>query len=611
MPHRHATMKRIRRTSAYVAALIVCAFAYGSPASAQIPLQQGLDLERADVDAALDRTAYVGGERAGLSVRISIDDEWHTNSNQPTYQELIATEVTLEPPPEWPEIIGPRYPEGEMKSFSFTEFPISVYEGDVFIRADLDVPADAATGTYPIRATVTYQACDDKMCLAPVTTATTVGLNVGTGGTVANAEFFGAMSSGGGQASTTGPSRGILWFILLGFLGGLILNAMPCVLPILSLKVFGLVKSAEGGRGAVAAGSLATAAGILISFLLLAAAAIIARSAGVAVGWGIQFQEPVFVGSLAVVMLLFTLNLWGLFEIPLPRWMGQLGASGPSEGIAGHLTTGFFATLMATPCSAPFLGTALGFALTRDTGTTLTMFSAIGTGMASPYLLLAAFPAAGRLLPKPGDWMNTFKVVMGFFLAATLVWLLFVLSGLVPATQVAFFELALLGIALTVWLATRAGAKGVRRVAAVATIALVVLGVGTVAGARSDLGPSTLGVAPEDRLIDWQPFDWAEAEQLAAEGKYVFVDVTADWCFTCKVNERLFLETDEVAGAFEDHGVIAMKADWTRRDDTIGEYLATFDRYGIPFYVLYRPGQEPHVFSELLSKAAVTELLSD
>ncbi|WP_419162737.1 thioredoxin family protein [Candidatus Palauibacter sp.] len=582
--------------------------------TAQIPRQGVLDLEKGDISVALDRTAYLAGESAELAVRLTIEDGWHTNSNQPTYDNLIATAVDIEMPPDWAAADALRYPVGEMKRFSFAADAISVYEGEVFIRASLPTPAGAAAGTYPIRTNVTYQACDDKMCLAPVTTPTTVGLTVAAGGQAANPEFFaadvGAAASGAGQAA--GSGRGFLWFVLLGFVGGLILNAMPCVLPVLSLKVFGLVKSAEGGRRAVTAGGLATAAGIILSFLLLAAAAIAARSAGVAVGWGIQFQEPLFVGALAVVMLLFTLNMWGLFEIPLPAALAKVGSTGPSEGLPGHLVTGFFATLMATPCSAPFLGTALGFALTQDSGTTVAMFGAIGTGMASPYLLLAAFPAIGRALPRPGAWMATFRVVMGFLLAATLVWLLFVLSGLVPAPRVAFFEVGLLAVALAVWLASRRGSgRPFRRVAGLAAAALAVLAVATVAQGRSESGASTLGVAPEDRLIAWQPFDRDRAEELSAAGTYVFVDVTADWCFTCKVNEALFLETEEVAGAFEQHGVVAMRADWTRRDESIGRYLADFGRYGIPFYVLYRPGGEPHVFSELISKSAILDLLGD
>ena len=588
--------------------------AFAQPGAAQIPQQGGLDLEKGDVSVALDRTAYLSGEPAEISVRLVIEDGWHTNSNQPTYDYLIATEVDLELPPEWPEGAALRYPPGEMKTFSFAPAPISVYEGEVFVRASLAAPAGAAPGTYPIRAHVTYQACDDKMCLAPVTTPATVGLTVGEGGQAQNPEFFAAdAGAGAGRiAQATGSGRGFLWFVLLGFLGGLILNAMPCVLPVLSLKVFGLMKSAEGGRRALTTGSLATAAGIILSFLLLAGAAIGARAAGVAVGWGIQFQEPLFVGALAVVILLFTLNMWGLFEIHLPGTLAKVGSSGPSEGLAGHLVTGFFATLMATPCSAPFLGTALGFALTQDSGTTAAMFGAIGTGMASPYLLLAAFPAAGRVLPRPGPWMATFRVVMGFLLAATLVWLLFVMSGLVSAPRVAFFEIGLLAVALAIWLASRSQrGRPARRLAGVAAAALTVLAVSTVAGGRSQAGPSTIGVAPEDRLIAWEPFDRDRAEELSAMGSYVFVDVTADWCFTCKVNETLFIETAEVAGAFEAHGVVAMRADWTRRDDSISSYLADFGRYGIPFYVLYRPGRPPHVFSELISKAAIVDLLGD
>lgn len=589
------------------------------PAAAQLPQQGALDLERGDVSMALDRTAYLAGDAAQLAVRLVIENGWHTNSNQPTYDYLIPTEVDLELPPEWPAAAELRYPAGEMKTFSFAPTAISVYEGEIFVRAALPTPAGAAPGTYPVRAHVTYQACDDKMCLAPVTTPVTTGLTVGGGGQAANPEFFAADdgagpgdAGAGGVPQTAGSGRGFLWFVLLGLVGGLILNAMPCVLPVLSLKVFGLVKSAEGGRRAVTAGSLATAAGIILSFLLLAGAAIAARAAGVAVGWGIQFQEPLFVGSLAVVMLFFTLNLWGLFEIPLPAGLGRMGSAGPSEGLAGHLVTGFFATLMATPCSAPFLGTALGFALTQDAGTTAAMFGAIGTGMASPYLLLAAFPAAGRVLPKPGAWMATFKVVMGFLLAATLVWLLFVLSGLVPAPRVAFFEVGLLAVALAVWIGSRRGrGRPGRRVAGVAAAALAVLAVSTVARGRGEAGPATVGVAPEDRLIAWEPFDRERAETLSTAGSYVFVDVTADWCFTCKVNETLFIETEEVAGAFESHGVIAMRADWTRRDDSISSYLADFGRYGIPFYVLYRPGREPHVFSELISKSAIVDLLGD
>ena len=287
-----------------------------------------------------------------------------------------------------------------------------------------------------------------------------------------------------------------------------------------------------------------------------------------------------------------------------------MGASGPSEGLAGHLTTGFFATLMATPCSAPFLGTALGFALTQSTATTYAMFAAIGVGMASPYLLLAVAPPLGRLIPKPGAWMHTFRIAMGFLLAGTAVWLLYVLSGLIALPPFAAFGGLLLAVSGVIWWASRAEPySGRRRALMTATAALCIASVAVAARATDGEAARSLGVAPEDRLIAWQTFSRERAEAEARAGRYVFVDVTADWCFTCKVNEGLFIETEEVAAAFEEHGVLALRADWTRRDEAIGEYLASFDRYGIPFYVLYRPGREPYVFSEILSKSAIIDLL--
>jgi suppressor for copper-sensitivity B len=606
----------MKRTFSLLTLGLLASLRFAPVAFGQLP-PQDFDPEKGEVRLASDRTAYEAGSTAAIAVLVSIEPGWHTNSHVPTFDNLIGLDVVFESPQGWPAPGAPVFPPGEMKSFSFTPEPISVYEGEVVIRGRIEVPPNAAEGTYPVRASVTYQACDDKMCLPPITTESTLGLTVGVGG-VASDDWLlleatqAQRAAGASQTRATGTRHGPLWFVLIGLLGGLILNAMPCVLPVLSLKVFGLVKSAEGGRSSVVVGGLATALGIVLSFWLLAGAAIIARSSGAAVGWGIQFQEPLFVAALAIVILLFSLNLWGLFEIGLPRFAGRFGSSGPNEGLAGHLTTGFFATLMATPCSAPFLGTALGFALTQSPSTTFGMFTAIGVGMASPYLMLAAFPGTARLLPKPGSWMVTFRIVMGFLLAGAAVWLLYVLSGLVSAERLAFFEGALLLIALAVWLRARSAASAgrvSRTMAGLAVAALCVAAVGL--AARGSGEARSLGVAPENRLISWVEFDRAAAEEAAAAGRYVFVDVTADWCFTCKVNERLFLETREVADAFERHDVLAMRADWTRRDESIGRYLADFGRYGIPFYVMYRPGEEPHIFSELLSKRAIITLLEE
>jgi suppressor for copper-sensitivity B len=424
--------------------------------------------------------------------------------------------------------------------------------------------------------------------------------------------------------------------LLIAVLGGLILNAMPCVLPVVSLKVFGLVQSAAHGHREVVRSALAIAAGILASFAALAALAVAAAAAGGAVGWGVQFQRPGFVAFLAVVVTLFCLNLWGLFEIPLPRALARLGGAAAREGLAGHFVSGLFATLMATPCSAPFLGTAIGFGLAQPAPIVFAIFLAAGTGLALPYLVLAAAPGAARFLPRPGAWMETLRGIMGFFLAASAVWLLYVLAAQVSPERLALFEVGLLLVALVTWLRHRAAAggraeayatggeagaagAGVAHVASLAAlVALVVVAAGAITLAASGAGPGDAGggarLAAQGRssgLIGWVAFDRARAESLAAAGQLVFVDVTADWCFTCKVNERLILDTPEIAGAFAAHHVLPMRADWTNRSDAIARFLADNGRYGIPFYMLYRPGRQPVVFSELPTKTAILAAIGD
>jgi suppressor for copper-sensitivity B len=590
----------MRRSPPFLALAVASALgvaALGAGASAQ-----GFAVKKARVEVAPELTAVAPGEVARVAVWMEIEKGWHTNSHHPTFEYLIPTALEIEAPPDW-SVEGVDYPPGELATFSFEEQPLSVYQGRVGILARLAVAEDATPGDVTVDFALTYQACDDRSCLPPVTERAPLVMTVGAGGLPIGAPLP--------TATPAAPAAsGLAWILLLGVVGGLILNAMPCVLPVLSLKVLGLVKSAGQSRRAVTLGALATSAGILLSFWALAAAAIAAKSAGSAVGWGVQFQEPTFVAALAVVVLLFTLNLWGLFEIPLPARLANAAAGGPSEGLAGHLASGLFATLMATPCSAPFLGTAVGFGLAQPPLTILAVFTAIAVGMSLPYLALALFPGAARLLPRPGPWMATLKTVMGFLLAAAAVWLFYVLSAQMAAERVAFIELALLAMAACIWMRHRAARTVTgRRLATLGTLAAIAATL--FLAARAEPLTASLEAGESAGLIAWTPFDRAEAEALRDEGRLVFVDVTADWCFTCKVNERLVLETPAVADAFAEHSVIAMKADWTNRSDDIAAFLADHGRYGIPFYMLYRPGAEPVVFSELLTQETVLEALLD
>ena len=572
-----------------------------TPLGAQLARQ-----EKASVALETSHTAFAPGQDAEILIVLEIDAGWHTNSHDPTYDYLIATEVEVDVPEGWesPDLV---YPPGEMKSFAFAEEAISVYEGSVAIVARLGVPEAAAEGVVEVGVHLTYQACDDRSCLPPVTTTSTIELTIGDQGQ-ANPTAIALDSEGGVTSEDPGAAGpGIAWMLLLGLLGGLILNAMPCVLPVLSLKVFGMIKSAEQGRAEVVRGALATSAGILVSFWALALLAVLAKSGGNAVGWGIQFQEPLFVAALTIIVVLFCLNLWGIFEITLPGRVTTAAGTTTADGVAGHFTSGLFATLMATPCSAPFLGTAVGFGLSQSAPTILAIFTSVGIGMALPYLTLAVAPGAAKHLPKPGAWMTHVRVVMGFLLAGAAVWLLYVLSAQVSPERLAFFEIALLAMAMLVWWrqrgTTRAGSRAVVSLGVVASIVLAMVLV------RGNEATANVPRETVDRLIDWSRFDRAEAERLAGDGRLVFVDVTADWCFTCKVNERLALETVEVADAFARHGVVAMKADWTNRDDAIAAFLADHGRYGIPFYLLYRPGEQPHLFGELITTGEIIGVL--
>jgi thiol:disulfide interchange protein len=616
------TRRTRRRATIRICLQILCllSLALAGRAEAQLKAPQ-----KAKFVLNADRTAYDPGTPARVAALVTIEPGWHVNSHQPSFEYLIPTVLELELPKGWPPGTI-RYPAAKMKTFSFETRPLAVYDGDVVVVALLQLPKGVAKGTYPLRASLRYQACNDSQCLPPVTSQAEIQLKVEPGGKPRQAELFtppvtppaSAGESGtaaGAQAPVAAPgpkpAGNLALTLLLAVLGGLILNAMPCVLPVLSLKVFGLVRSAGHGRAEVVRGALATSAGILASFLALGLAAVSFRAAGAAVGWGVQFQHPGFVAFLAVVVVLFCLNLWGLFEIPLPRALARLDGTAAREGIAGHFFSGLFATLMATPCSAPFLGTAIGFALAQTAPVVMAVFLALGAGMALPYLLVAAAPGIARFLPRPGAWMETVRGVMGFLLAAAAVWLFYVLSSQVAPEQLAAVQLGLLGIALFTWIQHRVASgralRGVAGAGIAAAIAITLVAATGAAGTRGIRGGTQrAGAAGQPAgLIPWVAFDRARAESLARGGQLVFVDVTADWCFTCKVNERLVLDTPEVARAFQDQGVVPMRADWTNRDDRIGAFLAEHGRYGIPFYLLYRPGKDPHVFSELPSRDAL------
>lgn len=405
-----------------------------------------------------------------------------------------------------------------------------------------------------------------------------------------------------GGAAEAGVS--LVPILLFALLGGFLLNLMPCVLPVLSLKLLGVVGHGGGEVRTVRLSFLASAAGILASFAVLAGSLIAVKATGAVVGWGIQFQHPWFLIALTLVVTLFACNLWGFFEIGLPRWIADLGEkSSHVHGLGGHFLTGAFATLLATPCTAPFLGTAVGFALARGVGEIVAVFMALGLGLALPYLAVAAAPTVATRLPRPGPWMPRFKVVLGVALAATAAWLISVLAAQAGTPTALVIALITVAIGAVLWLRHRQP----ERLGSATVVATAIL---AVAAFFAPTGLATLTAPPappqKAQADFWQPFDQARISTLVAAGKTVFVDVTADWCLTCQVNKSLVLTKGEVFKRLTSDGVVPMQADWTRPNDAIARYLAEYGRYGIPFNAVYGPGApEGIVLSEILTSGEV------
>ncbi|MEM9585384.1 MAG: protein-disulfide reductase DsbD domain-containing protein [Pseudomonadota bacterium] len=395
------------------------------------------------------------------------------------------------------------------------------------------------------------------------------------------------------------PGNSLAWFFLLAFIGGVILNFMPCVLPVLTIKFASVVKATDQSAARVRAGFLMSALGVLAFMWALAVILLAIRASGGSIGWGIQFQNPYFLTAITAIITLFAANLFGLFEITLPQsWNTSLAARGGDGSLLGDFSIGAFAAILATPCSAPFLGTAVTFALAGTAPQTLTIFTALGLGLALPYLLVAVWPSAVRVLPKPGPWMTKLKWVMGLFLIATAIWLLFVISGVVGQSAMLAIAACLLGL-IALLHVLKSGALRSSAVTALLCVSIAL----PAAFARP--APT---VAPAGEM--WAAFDPSGIGALVSDGKTVFVDVTADWCLSCKANKALVLDRMPVSQLLTAEHVVAMQGDWTRPDETILAYLQSHGRFGIPFNIVYGPGApEGIALPELLTPAVVRDAL--
>lgn len=394
--------------------------------------------------------------------------------------------------------------------------------------------------------------------------------------------------------------------LVLAFLGGLILNLMPCVFPVLGIKILGFVNQAGHERSKVVAHGLVFTLGVLLSFWSLAAVLAVLRAGGDQLGWGFQLQSPAFVYGLAILMLVFALNMSGLFEFGLSA-TGVGGELQTKSGYAGSFFTGILATVVATPCSAPFLAPALGAALAVSTVESFGIFTAIAVGLSTPYLMLSIFPQAVKVLPRPGAWMETFKQFMAFPLYATVAYLVWVLAG---QTSEEGFRDALFGlvlIALAGWVYGRWTAPGASagrvRFGVIGCVAAGALGLWLGWPRTAEAAPA--GSAPE---VVWEAWSPETVAKLRAENRIIYVDFTARWCATCQANKKLVFHSEEVLRYFADKKIATLRGDWTNKDPRITTELARYQRSAVPFNVFWIPGKnEPVILPELLTPGIVLD----
>lgn len=396
----------------------------------------------------------------------------------------------------------------------------------------------------------------------------------------------------------------LIYILILAFLGGALLNLMPCVFPVLAIKVFSFVNLVHQERQSIYIHSAAYTAGIVASMMVLAAAVIALQMVGTQVGWGFQFQEPRFIAIIGAVLVVFALNLFGLFEVTLnPGKLQEVATAPPSAKRSA--AEGVLAVVLATPCSAPFLGTAVGFALASSPAVIALIFFVLAMGLAMPFVVLTLTPGAAKFLPRPGAWMTYFKQFLGFALLATAIWLVWLVGQMLGIGAVTGLLTFFLACALGAWIfgifQFRAGRARIVGAAA----AVIIIGVAAFFTLRfDDAPPAQADSTALNSAVPWQPWSEEAVQSALSKGQPVFIDFTADWCITCKVNKKNVIETDEIVAAMNAHQVVPFMADWTRRDEEIRLKLAEFGKAGVPMYLLYDPAdpKNPTVLPELLTK---------
>ena len=554
-----------------------------------------------------------------LTVTITVPDKWHVNANKVTDEFLKPSSVEVKAAgiefgePEWPEPIK-EYNEA-------LELEIWTFRGTFSIKIPVKGVDGSNYDSLGTTVTFNYQACDNSICLAPA--SKTISLDSHTNGTMNGATSGKAsvkkndseiISS---REAATAPSAGIALLLFFAFVGGIILNLMPCVLPVLSLKLFSLIKQAGESRGRLLTLGGATTAGILVSFWVLAAVVAAVKAGGGSAGWGMQFQSAGFIAFMVVLLTAFAMSFFGVFEIWLP-WNAttKMDAAGQKAGIAGAFFTGALLVLLSTPCSAPLLGTAMGFAFAQTTPILFLFFTAAGLGLALPYMLVSAFPSILKVFPKPGVWMVHLQRVMGILLLASVGWLFWIVNEQAGIVGVELFAaVAIASIACSVLLGkfAKPGTAFVREIAVIilSAGALFSIWFAGIAPEYEKAATATFNARLQEKVTEdgWFRYSPALIGEFAKAKRTVFIDVTADWCLTCKANEAAVLDDDDFIRAMDSLNVALVKADWTRETPEVNALLQSMEKSGVPAYAIYPAGNASQqiVLPELLTVDGIVE----
>ncbi len=574
-------------------------------------------------------------EKLILKFNVALKDHIKINSAEPKEEYLIPTKLSIVHPSI--KIVQYNYPPPEYIKLIHSSEKLSVYKGNIEINAEI-IFADILSEKFvDLPVSLSYQACDENNCYAPaeqflklkikfvqpvkteiqeeaavqiIQTAVKESeeqrLESARIEETANAENIIQE-----QRADTVSYKLIMTYLFFALLGGLILNVMPCVLPVISIKLMGLIKYSTLDRRAIIRNSLFYVSGIFTTFFIIALIIIFFKKTGAAVGWGFQFQNPRFLIFLISIIFCFALSLSGvyIFNIALPAFISK--KSSFMNMYVKSYFEGIFATLLATPCAAPFLGTALGFAFTQKANVIILIFLFIAAGMALPYLLISLFPAFIKFLPKPGNWMETFKQLLAFPLYAVVLWLLIVLNNIAGSDIVFNLLIFLTVLAFICWLTGKFQNITASKIRMIFRISIIIFIFVVYKILFSDIKLFN-NVSENIYKGSVIKYTGETVEKYRADNIPVFIEFTADWCLTCQTNKKLVIESNEIRKLFEEKNIAHIRADWTRGDKKITEALNSYGRAGVPLYVYYAAGIDtPVILPELLTRKIIIQKLTE